>query len=150
MDDSPQYFDGKLNPALLILPVFAFIAVIGDKNRGQATIEKGIMLVFSVLFIRFVFFKTSMRVRYIAPAVPCLVILSMFGLKTVISLIGRYFPGEPKRLVTGLSLIIILLPFYFNAVYIIEQFRIVKPIQYLSGIFQGISISKSSGLNMPP
>jgi hypothetical protein len=109
------------------------MANIGDKNRGQTTIEKGIMLAFSVLFISIVLFKTSMRVRYIAPAVPCLVILSMFGLKTIFSFMGRYFSRGSKRLITGLSLILLLLPFYFNAVYIIDQFRFVEPIHYLSG-----------------
>lgn len=133
LDDSPQYFDGKLNPALLILPVFAFIANIDDKNRGLTAIEKRVMLAFSVLLISLVFFKMSMRIRYIAPAVPCLVILSMFGLKTITSLMGRGFPGEPKRLLKGFSLILLLLPFYFNVMYIIEQFQIIKPIHYLNG-----------------
>ena len=91
------------------------------------------MLAFSVLFIILVFFQTSMRVRYIAPAVPWLIILSIFGLKYVNSLFERYIHGDLKRLATGLSLIIILLPLSFNAVYIMEQFRIVRPIQYLSG-----------------
>jgi 4-amino-4-deoxy-L-arabinose transferase-like glycosyltransferase len=133
LDNSPQYFDGKLNPALLMLPAFAFMANIGDKNRGQTTIEKGIMLAFSVLFISIVFFKTSMRARYIVPAIPCLVILSMFGLKTILSLMGRYFSRGSKRLITGLFLILPLVPFYFNTIYIIEQFKVVKPIHYLSG-----------------
>lgn len=133
VDGSPQYFDGKLNPALLILPVLAFMPNKGVKNREQATIEKGVMLAFSVLFISLVFFKTSMRIRYMAPAVPCLVILSMFGLKTITSRMGRVIPGEPKQRIKGFLLILLLLPFYFNVMYIIEQFKIIKPLHYLSG-----------------
>lgn len=133
VDDSPRYFDGRLNPALLILPVFAFITGRDNEQGRQEQFEKGLMLIFSGLFIFFVFFKTSMRIRYIAPVIPFLVILSIFGLRNVFALIGRHFNGGWKRLAAGLSLLIILLPFGLNAVYVIGQFKIIKPVQYLSG-----------------
>ena len=133
VDNSPQYFDGRLNPFLLMVPFFAFMAKSGVQNFEETRIEKGIMLAFSALFICLVFFTTSMRIRYIAPAIPCLVILSMFGLRYIMSLMDQYFTGAPKRVIKGLSLILLMLPFYFNAIYLIEQFQIIKPISFLSG-----------------
>lgn len=133
MDDSPQYFDGRMNPALLILPVLALIPGAGKKNGNQANIEKGFMFIFSILFILFVFFKTSMRIRYVAPVIPILIMLSMFGLHNIISLVRRQLRGDLKWLATGLSLMILGLPFSLNAGYVVDQFRVVKPLQYLSG-----------------
>ena len=134
MDDSPRYFDGKLNPALLVLPFFAFVASTKDnKDTVKKIFEKGMIAAFSILFILLVFLKTSMRIRYVAPAIPCLAILSMFGVKNIFLIISERFAGNTRRVIMGLSLIAVLLPFSFNAVYIIEQFRVVAPFEYLSG-----------------
>jgi len=56
-DGSPQYFDGRLNPFLLLLPFFAFYRI----GKLKA------MLCFSVLFFTFAFFSSGLRVRYISP-----------------------------------------------------------------------------------
>jgi hypothetical protein len=133
LDDSPRYFDGKLNPALLLLPGFAFILPSREKDSDEEIFEKRAMLLFSILLILLVFFRTSMRIRYIVPAVPCLVILSVVGLKKIFGLIQERFTGKARQVVTGLSLIIVMLPFYLNANYIVQQFRTVAPFEYLGG-----------------
>lgn len=132
-DDSHQYFDGKLNPALLILPIFAFVMTIRDKNTHRYNVENGIMLIFSILFVLIVFFQTNMRIRYIAPAIPWLVILSMFGLKNIFLHLGKLFDGKARRVAGGIALITVLLMLGGNMTYIIKQFQIVAPFQYLSG-----------------
>jgi 4-amino-4-deoxy-L-arabinose transferase-like glycosyltransferase len=60
-DGNPQYFDGRLNPFLLLLPFFAFYGI----RRDPAIIrnEKKIMLTFVVLFFAFAFFSSSLRIR---------------------------------------------------------------------------------------
>ena len=80
-DGRDQYFDGKLNPFLLILPIFAFWRVReGPKTLGR---EKIIFLVFAILFFAFAFFSTVLRIRYILPIIPPLVILSVFGIRNI-------------------------------------------------------------------
>ena len=75
-DGNPQYFDGKLNPFLFLLPLAAFFG--SPKNTTLKT-EKLLLAGFSVLFILFSFAKTDMRIRYILPIIPPLVILSILG-----------------------------------------------------------------------
>jgi hypothetical protein len=132
-DDAHRYFDGKLNPALLILPLFSFFASNRNGDKLSEKNEKLIFAGFAILFILLVFFRTNMRVRYIGPAIPGLVILSIFGIKNVFGLIDRYAAGSIGNVIRGLSLITVLVFFSFNAIYILEQFRIVTPFQYASG-----------------
>jgi 4-amino-4-deoxy-L-arabinose transferase-like glycosyltransferase len=133
VDDSPRFFDGRLNPGLLILPVFAFAVTAREKAIVFIRQELIFMLAFAVLLVMLVFFKTSMRMRYIAPAIPFLVILSAFGLKGIAVIVDRYLTRDRARLAALTSLTVMLLPVCFNAVYIIEQFQVVRPLQYLAG-----------------
>jgi 4-amino-4-deoxy-L-arabinose transferase-like glycosyltransferase len=80
-DGDPQYFDGKLNPFLLILPFFGFYRLRDDPEDLKR--EKKIMLAFTLLFFSFVFFTAVFRIRYISPIIPPLVVLSVFGIKNL-------------------------------------------------------------------
>ena len=92
-DGNPQYFDGKLNPFLLILPLFAFY---GAKSGSSfLRFEKKILLGFAVLFFTVVFFSNNLRIRYILPIIPPLVILSVYGVKNIIDYIQKI--SELKR-----------------------------------------------------
>lgn len=130
-DGDPQHFDGKLNPFLFLLPFFAFIR--SPKDRSQLETEKWIWLVFSFLFLLIAFFKTEMRIRYIAPIVPSLIILSIMGLHQInVLVIARYPAGSsiiPRAVITAVTGMMLLI----NAVYIMHQFGEVQPIGYLSG-----------------
>lgn len=132
-DNSHQYFDGRLNPALLLLPLFSFFASGKDSDITKRKNEKIIFAGFSILFILLVFFRTSMRIRYIAPAIPCLVILSIYGVKNIFLIIDRHVTGKARNVITGLSVAAVLIFFSLNAVYISDQFRTVMPFQYVSG-----------------
>ncbi len=129
-DGSPKYFDGKLNPLLFILPFFAFLG--SGKNKALMT-EKKILLAYAVLFILFAFFTTDMRIRYISPIIPPLVILSVFGLYNI----NTFFREQCSVLSgkAGLCAVFVALCFLtgMNAVYITEQFRYVDPIPYIRG-----------------
>jgi len=129
-DGDPQYFDGKLNPFLLFLPFFAFYQL--KRDREYLKREKKILLSFTVLFLFIAFFSAVLRIRYIAPIIPPLVILSVFGVKGLLEMIKQSPAPLIKR--TGLILggVMLFLIFGPNAAYLVEQFRFVKPLIYLN------------------
>lgn len=133
-DDNPRYFDGKLNPFLLLLPLCALLTLRKDPNYPNENRELLILFSFALLYFFFVFFQTSMRVRYIAPSLPPLVILSVLGLHNLCSYIGQR--TIKLRNIRAYSLLVaaltgfILLP---NFSYLKNQFSIVEPLSYISG-----------------
>ncbi len=130
-DGSPQYFDGMLNPMLFFLPFFAFVGL--KNNPIFLRTEKITMIVFAALFILFVFFEEAMRIRWVAPAIPPLVILSTFGLHEIYSvLMNRFSPVMGKVSVVLVSFIVFLM-LWQNVSYIKEQFKYVDPVSYISG-----------------
>ena len=130
-DGSPQFFDGKLNPFLLFLPFFAFYRK--RDNPQVVRTEKVIMLAFVLLFFGFAFFTSVLRIRYISPIIPFLVILSVFGVKGMIDTTRKFSRRLTRQ--TGFALIFLLLAFslVLNAGYIVKQFRHVDPFSYISG-----------------
>ncbi|MCK4792609.1 MAG: glycosyltransferase family 39 protein, partial [Desulfobacteraceae bacterium] len=70
-DGNPQYFDGKLNPFLILLPLCAFFQM--KKDDPVIRNEKKILLAFAGLFFATAFFTSDMRIRYISPIIPPLV-----------------------------------------------------------------------------
>jgi len=132
-DDNPQFFDGKLTPFLLLLPILAFYF----PNRKEKELhEKRFLLLFSLLFFFIAFFQASMRIRYIVPIVPPLVILSIYGLEGFYKAVS--FKIKSKRhhyrpnLASGFFLLLFLMLGY-NAQYIFSQFSLVNPLVYLGG-----------------
>jgi hypothetical protein len=96
-------------------------------------LEKRILLFLGVLFILYAYFKTDMRIRYIAPAIPPLVILSIFGIYRI-----HHFLNRPESRGRGLPaaggvILVVAGILIFNTPYIIEQFRLVDPFSYISG-----------------
>ena len=130
-DGNPQYFDGKLNPFLLFFPILAFYKI----REGPARIknEKKILLAFSILFFCFAFFSQSLRMRYISPIIPPLVILSIFSVRNIIERVQEFNAPGVRR--AGLCLIFLTLAFFLslNMHYIITQIRYVDPFSYLKG-----------------
>jgi len=130
-DDNPKYFDGKLNPLLFFFPFFAFIGM--RSNTRQLQIEKKTMLAFVVLFIFLAFVQRDMRIRYIGPAIPALVVLSILGLQSIIDVIKDRFNGFSKRIYLGSVLVLVLFFLGLNLLYILNQYRWVEPVRYLKG-----------------
>ena len=91
------------------------------------------MLAFAVLFFGFAFFSSVLRVRYISPIIPPLVILSVFGLKNIVEFIRALHTNTAKRLGLGLLFLMLTFSFTLNAYYVISQFRYVDPLNYLNG-----------------
>jgi len=126
-DDNPRRFDGKLNPLLLFFPLFAFWG--WRRDPLNIRLEKGVFFFFVLFFILFAFFKINMRIRYIVPIVPPLIVLSIFGLARM----EKIFPEKRK----GLAKLAVAagVAFYMglNGHYVMSQFKYVDPISYLSG-----------------
>ncbi len=126
-DDDPRYFDGRLSPFLLLLPIIAFWPL--PSIPADVRVEKKIFALFAVLFILYAFFQTDMRIRYIAPAIVPLVILSIFGLHRIHQFLLRHGPRHANIGITALSAAVFIL----NGSYIFGQFKQVDPFSYISG-----------------
>ena len=87
-DDDPRRFDGKLNPFLLIFMV-AGLWNFADKNN-RMRVERWIWFSFAMLFMALVIFTASIRVRYLLPILPSIIILSIVGIHNAFIAIDRY------------------------------------------------------------
>ena len=130
-DDNPQYFDGKLSPFLFLLPFFAFWQI--KNNPPVLRTEKQILGGFTILYILYAFFQTDLRIRYIAPIIPPLVILATFGLNQITAAATTRWANSQRGIAAACLLLLSILILSFNAVYIVEQFKYVKPFSYMSG-----------------
>jgi len=130
-DDSPKHFDGKLSPFLFLLPFFAFFQI--NRNSPALRTEKKFFIFFAILFILYAFSTTSIRIRYIAPIIPPLVILATFGFHNIASALTNRW----KKLPNWFSKVCILFLggalIAYNGIYIFQQFKYVQPFSYLSG-----------------
>jgi len=130
-DDHPKYFDGRLNPLLFFLPICAFLRI--KKDSPKVRTEKKILVSFSILLILYAFVQTDMRIRYIGPAIPPLVVLSMFGLNDLINILKNRFSENSRKIsLAGVYLSVSIL-LCLNAAYIFDQFHYVSPLNFISG-----------------
>ncbi len=114
-DDDPQYFDGVLGPGLILLLPWAF--------KGKWLEEKKLLIGFALLFLLYTLFLVDLRVRYILPIVPPMVILLTYGIYNVYLRIRK--PGY---------LFAVLLAFAaFNGYYLWRYAQVVSPLDYITG-----------------
>jgi hypothetical protein len=136
-DDKPEYFDGRLNPYLFLLPMLTFI--FGRKTDpvrntdSDHKAERNILLAFASLFILFAFLKADMRIRYVAPAIPPLVILSAFGLHDALAAIRDRFQGRWRALSRSAAVVIVLGMLCLNFSYILALYQRIDPFSYIGG-----------------
>ncbi len=130
-DGDPKFFDGRLNPYLLFLPIFAFLGI--SKNGGLIKREKKFLISFSVCYLLFAFFTRDMRTRYIAPIIPPLVILSVYGWYKVMQHIRRLRSHPWQRILYGSALLAVGGLLALNAGYLYQQFNVVDPLPYIRG-----------------
>jgi 4-amino-4-deoxy-L-arabinose transferase-like glycosyltransferase len=130
-DGDPQYFDGRLNPFLLLLPLFA-ISRIG-KESDTMRMEVKVMVYFSLLFFAFAFFSSGLRVRYISPIIPPLVIVSIFGLRRIVLQVRALRIRLLRDIGLAGALLIICFALWMNFRYIADQYAYIDPFSYLGG-----------------
>jgi hypothetical protein len=122
-DDSVQYFDGSLNPILIIMLPFAFIN--RDLNR-----DKVFFLLFSVFFFFIAYFLTVIRIRYILPAIPLLTILSVVGIKNIVEWTGKKSSQVRRAGLIGIFAVTII-SIAFNFLYLKNYFNEIRPVEYI-------------------
>ena len=122
-DSSPQYFDGVLNPILIIMIPFAFLKK--DYSR-----DKTFFLLFSVFFLLMACFLTIIRVRYIMPIIPFMAILSVMGIRNLVEWVdGLSRPTGHIGIIIISSITVILIS--FNLLYLKDYFSTIKPARYV-------------------
>ena len=122
-DSSPQYFDGVLNPILVVMLPFAFLKK--DYSR-----DKIFFLLFSAFFLLMACFLTIIRVRYIMPIIPFMAILSVMGIRNLVEWAdGLSRPTGHIGIITISSITVILIA--FNFLYLKDYFSIIKPARYV-------------------
>lgn len=122
-DNSARYFDGVLNPILIIFVPFAFI-------KKDMKLEKLFFLYFSIFFILITFFLDQIRIRYILPVIPFLVILTVMGLMNIFEWLTARESLSRKIYLSGLVIFLIAL-LTMNIIYIKKYYLRIDPANYL-------------------
>ena len=132
-DNSYRYFQGALNPILIVFSPFILL------NKRYIK-DKILFVIFSVLFIIMAYFLTAKQVRYILPVLPFLSIIAVMGIKDLVDRLGdgmrtsflrfRINDGSISRVVIFITVAILLV---FNLCYLKNRMDIIKPFPYLFG-----------------
>ena len=133
-DDSPKYFDGQLNPFLILLPFCAFL--VDSRNHKRFPLQQfevRVLMAYAVLFLFFVYAQIDMRIRYVAPIIPPLIIVSTIGIFKLNTLVFERLSNKSMRLFQGLLILGIVIMLGINIAYIYRQFLLVDPASYISG-----------------
>lgn len=124
-DNNARYFDGVLNPVLIILSPFAFL------NKAFSR-DKLFFTGFAVFFILAATFLDQTRIRYILPIVPILSMLSVMGLINIFNwAMSRSNQLRHVLAVVFVSCFIVIMS--QNIFYIINYFQKLSPMNYVLG-----------------
>lgn len=129
-DDDPRFFDGKLNPFLLLYPAVALLLIPINIRQKK---ESNIFMLFVIIYFFFTFFQGAMRIRYITPIIPPLVILSAHGLHKLYNTNLSYnkIANFTKYIISATTSIVLFISLLYNAIYITNLFSTAKPLLYI-------------------
>ena len=127
-DDNPKYFDGRLNPLLLMLPLALLVLA---RGTGGSRREQRFLASYAILMVVLVFLLTDMRVRWIATIVPPLVVLATYGLRAIRQVLEKRLPSTTwANAVTALLVAVYFVP---NLSYAYGLFGKIDPLPYVTG-----------------
>jgi len=122
-DYSGRYFDGVLNPVLIVLVPFAFMQRSRYDNRL-------FFVLISVFFVLSAFFLGQLHIRYILPAIPLLSALAAAGIMNIFS-----WARDRKRPAREVLLCLIILTLFIfmsrNIIYLKKYFQGIRPMNYV-------------------
>ncbi len=128
-DDNPQFFDGRLNILLLLLPVWLLWLV--RRKRNFQPKEIVLFMAYSTLLVLLTFFTTDMRSRYISTIIPPLVVLSTYSMYLTNQYLKQVlFSKASARLLTLSLVFLYLIP---NFIYSIKLYIKTDPLPYITG-----------------
>jgi hypothetical protein len=131
-DNSARYFDGVLNPILIILSPFAFM----NKSFYR---DKLFFISFTIFFILTVFFleqkafSIEQIVRYILPVIPLLSILTVMGLVNIWNW-AMNISIPFRNVLTAVLLTTFIVIMSKNIFYIKNYYRNISPMSYILGM----------------
>jgi hypothetical protein len=91
------------------------------------------MLAFVALFFAIAFFTSDLRIRYIAPIIPVLVVLSVLGAERLHRVIGKERRGKGRSVALALLFVSLASALAYNGRYVLDQFKHVEPFEFISG-----------------
>ncbi len=127
-DDDPKYFDGRLNPLLLILPL---LLIYFGRRVGLRPVESSLFGYYAFLMVLLVFLTKDMRLRWVATIIPPLVVLatySLYAMRRWLLSSGR--SERVANLATAAAIAVYMLP---NLSYASNLWAKVDPMPYVSG-----------------
>jgi len=133
-DNSYQYFQGYLNPILILFSPFIML------NRRYIK-DKFYFVIFTVFFIITAFFLTAKQVRYILPVLPFLSIIAVMGIKNLLDKVGEgeklgasFSPGKKTQsIIKVVVFAIVAILLIFNLTYLKNRMEIINPFPYVLG-----------------
>jgi len=132
-DTSYQYFQGSLNPILIIFLPFAFLS----KRYGK---DKILFVCFTVIFLFMAYFLTAKQVRYILPVLPFLAIIAVMGIKNILDKIREStlssslrFKEKIKSAAKVFIIASVAILLIFNLSYLKYRIETINPFPYVLG-----------------
>ena len=132
-DTSYQYFQGSLNPILILFSPFIML------NKRYIK-DKFIFVFFTVVFIIMAYFLTAKQVRYILPVLPFLAIIAAMGIKDFLDKLEESTLFSSLRFVEKIKSIVRVFVFssiaillIFNFIYLKNRIEIINPFPYVLG-----------------
>jgi hypothetical protein len=132
-DDDPRFFDGRLNPGLLLFPLLSFAPLARRPRSALFQLELRTLGLFSAFYLLFAFFLTDMRVRYLGPIIPPLTILSTVGIQDLVAHVKKMKERRYKAPVLCVVMAVVVFFIGLNGGYLSEQFRVIDPWPYVNG-----------------
>jgi len=123
-DKQYQYFQGQLNPMLIIFIPFIFF-------KGYYKAWMKFLLVFIFFYGYIAFFTTRHQVRYLLPIFPFLCILSVFGFYAILNYLKSY--SWASIIAKKLLILLLIGLFTLNINYLFCHFSKIDPIPYITG-----------------
>ena len=132
-DNSYQYFQGALNPILIVFSPFILLS-------KRYVKDKLVFVLFSVFFVIMAYFLTAKQIRYILPILPFLAILAIMGIKDLVDKLGEEtlfsslrFDKNIRSAVKIVLFVGILSLLVLNFLYLKKRMDIIKPFPYVIG-----------------